>query len=84
MKKLSFILAVALTTFTITACGEKAPTPEEQRIAAAIKNRDERAEQVKATIDTFNMDTTGKSEEEKEKIKKAKRAFIKSLTTPPK
>jgi len=137
MKKQSFILAVALATFTLTACGEKTQTPEEialqemetfvkkryaemeatpEEIEKGIKYRKEKykecdkhtteerkkgckeiykiaatpeeaekrkeaGERIRAKIDTFNMDTTGKSEEEKEKIQKAKRAFIKSLTT---
>jgi len=34
MKKISLILAVAFATFTLTACGEKAPTPEEMKLAA--------------------------------------------------
>jgi len=35
MKKLSFILAIASAiTFTLTACGEKAQTPEEMKLAA--------------------------------------------------
>jgi len=29
MKKQSFILAIAIATFTLTACGEKTQTPEE-------------------------------------------------------
>ena len=37
MKKQSFILAVAIATFTLTACGEKKQTPEELKMVA-IKN----------------------------------------------
>ena len=43
MKKQSFILAVAIATFTLTACGEKTQTPEEMKIA--VKNEIQKAQE---------------------------------------
>ena len=46
MKKQSFILAVAIATFTLTACSEKTQTPEEMKMVA-IKNGKEAGEALK-------------------------------------
>jgi len=63
MKKISLILAVAFATFTLTSCGEKAPTPEEMKLA--ITNEIQKAEKEwKAQNDTMGRkdptDPTGK------------------------